>query len=504
MVNEMMIRYQVKQYIFATVFILAFLSFSGAALGKDKITRINLVTYPESASVKVGESLIIKAEFFGTKKKKGLLGSLLGSADSGKESALSTSDWKLELVTKNGGLLSKRFLFQEEKEKLKGGFAGFLSQGLGAVSSKDSVLYTAPARPGKYIVKLTHGSLTKTKTITVVAGKPTSEETVNLTTPMVEGEYAALVKHHAPFIAQETWFRPKADYISRSDYDGNHKSDDNWENLYMGSSQAFVYFAVMETSSHWFLHYNFFHPRDYSDACVVGTCHENDNEGIILTIRRDGTQFGKLELMETLAHNNIYTFSAQPRIKKKVHNIDGDVAFYKRSHPIVFIEAGGHGALGSEYKASLFDTSKMEFKQNTGVTYEYKDGTAERPKHANDRNVGYALVPIEDTWWRLGSSDGPESNDTFDNFYEYVPFGGRPLASRKYIAGSFKGRTAGKNLAKPFWGWHDNRTKKKKVLNTGQWALDPAYAVSVCYKWPKDLPVSTDYTYNPFLESRTP
>ena len=52
-------------------------------------------------------------------------------------------------------------------------------------------------------------------------------------------------------------------------------------------------------------------------------------------------------------------------------------------------------------------------------------------------------------------------------------------------------------MAKPFWGWHDNETRDKKVLATGQWALDPAYAVTRNLTLPG--PVSLRYTFNPYL-----
>ena len=110
------------------------------------------------------------------------------------------------------------------------------------------------------------------------------------------GVFQRLVEHYAPFVAQETWFQPKSDYLARFDLDGDWKGDNNWANAERGSSQAYVHYAVMETDTHWFLVYNFFHPRDYSDKCVAGTCHENDNEGLILTVAKDGSPFGRLQV----------------------------------------------------------------------------------------------------------------------------------------------------------------------------------------------------------------
>jgi hypothetical protein len=65
--------------------------------------------------------------------------------------------------------------------------------------------------------------------------------------------------------------------------------------------------------------------------------------------------------------------------------------------------------------------------------------------------------------------------------------------------GSFLGRKHGANKAKPFWGWHDERTRRGKVLNTGQWALDPAYAITKNVSFPAALPVDLNYIYNPYL-----
>ena len=456
--------------------------------------------FPKRQKFALWKRLLFKQNFTVTKKKSFLENLLGDKADNSKK--IQSNDWKVILTTKNSGWLSKPFLFQEEGEKTKSGIENFIKQGLGAASAKDSILFTAPGKPGKYTIKITAGNLSKEVTIEVSNSAQSSNnaETYNFSSEAKSADpYFYLAEHYAPFIAQETWFNPKADYLARFDYDKNWKGDDNWENLEKGSSQAFVYYTVMETKTHWFVIYNFFHARDYSDVCIVGTCHENDNEGLILTVRKDGSKFGKIEVMETLAHNNIYSFTNDKQIKKGIHNIDEKIDFYKGVQPIIFIEAGGHGVLASSHKTSFFSSEKMDFTQNTGVTYLYKN-KAEKPKNSNDRNVGYALLPIYEEWWSRGNQETDNSNETFDNFYFYEPFGNRPIASAKFIAGAFKGRTASDNMAKPFWAWHDNKTKKKKVLNTGQWALDPAYSITVSLSFPSDKPVSTEYIFNPYLQ----
>jgi hypothetical protein len=408
------------------------------------------------------------------------------------------------ILEANGGWLSKPFLFQGNEvlsSDLKAGQP--LAILLGSVETfvfQDSVLYTAPEKAGKYHVEISLAGQKAKAEIEVNPSFPSRRPPEKISFPPEPANrdpYFPLVEHYTPFIDQETWFTPKADYLTRFDYDGDWEGNNNWDSLDTGTSQAYVHYAVMETQTHWFLIYNFFHPRDYSDRCVVGTCHENDNEGIILTVAKDGSPFGRLQVMETLAHDNIYDFCANPRIRRGVHDIDGEVKFLDESHPIIFIESGGHGVYGSTSGRARVK-NQTEFTAGTGVTYRYK-GVAERPKHANDRNVGYALLPIYTQWWERSMEGRAEANTMFDDFFTYQPFGDRPGARIPRIGGAFLGHKEAANKAKPFWGWHDVLTQKKKVLATGQWGLDPAYGVSINLRFPASDPFSLDYVFNPYL-----
>ncbi len=365
---------------------------------------------------------------------------------------------------------------------------------------QDAVLYTAPAKEGVYTIEATLEGKTATLDITVTAEAPPRvpvEQTVFRFEPPETDPYHPLVAYWAPFVAQETWFQPKSDYIARFDLDGDWAGDNNWENAEIGSSQAYVYYSVMETPTHWFLIYNIFHPRDYSDKCVLGTCHENDNEGLILTVRKDGSERGRLEAMETLAHNNIYSHVADGSgIRNGAHTIDGRIELVDNRRPVVFIEAGGHGVYGSSGSHSRYVVGEDRFTAGTGVTYIYK-GLAERPRHPDDRRVGYDLLPIWDHWW-LRAHEGPGREErTFDSYFRYVPRGDRPRSAHVELAGAFFGVSEAENKAKPFWGWHDVLTRRRSLLATGQWGLDPAYAVTVNLSFPE--PVSTEYLFNPYL-----
>ncbi len=465
------------------------------AYSQVTITEIKLHTEPADARVRPFENVAIQVRVYGRVNDK--------------TGRIRRDGARVKMLDKNGGWLSKPYHFDgvdnekfvDEYQSTAGRIFGSLA---GQYVMQDAVLYTAPEKPGNYRIEATLAGKTATATIHVdwrAAAHKKAETTSFPAEPASLDPYRGLVEHYAPFLAQETWFQPKADYPTRFDYDGDWRGDNNWASLETGTSQAYVHYAVMETATHWFLIYNIYHPRDYSDKCVAGTCHENDNEGLILTIAKSGGQFGRLQTMETLAHNNVYSFVADNRIRNHVHNIDGKIEFYQNSHPVVFVESGGHGVFGTASGHARYRFSKDEFTAGTGITLVYK-GVAERPKHANDRLVGYDLLPIYSQWWLKTNRNGGWNQPTFDDYFTYSPLGGRPPAIFASIGGAFLGRAYGRNKAKPFWGWHDNRTKKKGILAVGQWGLDPAYAVSQDLRFPAGEPFSLDYVFNPYLQTQ--
>lgn len=478
---------------FRLVIISAVLSASAFA---QIVSEIRIVTDPADSRVRPLQTISVQVRAYGN---------ITDADGNGKRVRLRQGGPEVKLDADNSGWLSKPFRFQgnedEEFYQSGGGIGGLIfGQAQSRFTLQDAVLYTAPDKTGSYTLTATLEGKTATATITVANDAKATIPNEKVSFPPEAGSgdsHRSLVEHYAPYIAQETWFQPISDYLHRFDSDGDWKGDNNWKQAEEGSSQAYVYYAVMETETHWFLVYNMFHPRDYSDKCVVGTCHENDNEGMILTVRKDGSRFGRLQTLESLAHNNVYSHSIDRSVKKGVHNIDGSIEIYENSHPVVFIEAGGHGVYGSTGSHSSFRLSDGQFKAGTnGVTYVYK-GKAERPKHAADRNVGYELLPMYDHWWVRAHQGSGRRDKTFDEYYRYEPYGNRPKPPYNEIAGSFLGREKSSNKAKPFWGWHDNRSRKKRVVATGQWALDPAYSVSQNLKFPP--PFSLNYIFNPYL-----
>jgi len=433
-----------------------------------------------------------------------------GDTDAGgakKSGRLREGGWNAAVFPNDGGGISKPFRYQGTDNEAYVETAGSdFSKIFSSVTSrfvvKDSFVYTAPETSGTYRVEVSIGAVREKLEIVVDTDAPATNGPAENTTFPPElpsrDPYRQLVEHWAPYVAQETWFEWQSDALRRFDSDGDWEGANNWENLEKGSSQAYVYYAAIESETHWFLIYNFFHVRDYSDNCVVGTCHENDNEGVVLTIRKGQGEFGRLEAMEALAHNNVYSYTSERAIKKGAHNIEGNIALVDGSHPVVFLEAGGHGALGGTDKKSFFDGTKLRWTQGTGITYRY-GGRADRPRSGTDRDVSYDLLSIEEQWWPRANAPA-EGNQAFSAYYRYQPLGGRPGMKSALVAGSFRGLKEGADKAKPFWGWHDMATQRRRILATGQWAVDPAYGVSKNLTFPAELPFSLTYVYNPYLD----
>jgi hypothetical protein len=170
-------------------------------------------------------------------------------------------------------------------------------------------------------------------------------------TPLVSKR--ALAFHWAPRHIQDVnkaSMNGKADYISRVDYDGDFVTTNNWDNLGNFNTVSSAYFAVTESTTHWFIYYMFYHPRDWATSAAYE--HENDAEGTLVFVRKDGTGFGKFEGMVTQAHgefnpyrnpNVSLTKGSANRTVNTVTSVTTPPETFAR--PQTYQEPSGHGFL---------------------------------------------------------------------------------------------------------------------------------------------------------------
>ncbi len=247
-----------------------------------------------------------------------------------------------------------------------------------------------------------------------------------------------------------------ADYLSAVDFDGDWDMLNNWEHQDDNPSwlKGAVSYSVVETSTHWFIVYAFFHPRDWTDAPdpFDNLQHENDMEGVLLTVRKDGSTYGTLDAMVTVAHDNFYSYvPAGSAYSSGRESVDGSVrlrTYNAYAHPTTRQEAKGHGA---------YAWGGGSFPGDDGIIY-YPSTGADAPSGGNDRSVSYRLVGVFDAagmWARRANSI------TFASF------------------GTFRGNNGEDNAANAPWGWDDHNDGSD--LPRGLLATDPAHLVSAYF-----------------------
>ncbi|BEL07167.1 hypothetical protein Q0Z83_053580 [Actinoplanes sichuanensis] len=268
----------------------------------------------------------------------------------------------------------------------------------------------------------------------------------------------------------------KSDYITRYDFDGNLNGRDNWDNTGTNTDAA-VYYSVVETSTHWYLTYLFFHPRDWIDHPFFETEHENDGEGVLEIVEKDGSEYGSLKAAVTVAHSDFYSYKPSASgWANGTETIDGTLQLQSSphdsfQHPVTAQERGGHGL-----KAwPQYDID------GDGVVYYPSSSVSESPGNANDRDVRYRLIDV--------FADGglwAQRNNT-NLFASLGTFAGD--TSGGCGTGTF---SCGTNSANAPWGWDDGNDAPGR----GEIATDPAKLAASYFSGTGTL--SRSYTYNPY------
>jgi len=262
----------------------------------------------------------------------------------------------------------------------------------------------------------------------------------------------------------------RADYITRFDYDGDWYGINNWNNLNRYALPAYVYYNIAETNSHYYILYADFHPRDWHEWNTLDM-HENDMEGVLVVIQKNGTRYGAFQLMITVAHHDFWSYKDYQSYPSSIvsnnrETIDGDVQFWG-SHPYVYADAKSHAVHGDKR------WEQSNYPGGDGVTY-YPTyyGYAEQPSSGNDRYVPYQLTPLNDLW-----------NRRYDYAFGY------PVTFASY--GTFRGDDGMDNSANAPWAWDDSDDGD---IYSGDIYLRPAYLISRYHSslgW-----VSNEYIYS--------
>ena len=340
----------------------------------------------------------------------------------------------------------------------------------------------------------------------------------------------------APTFYQALGSSPRFDYITRFDFDGDWRGDNNWDNAADERVRlsASVYYAVSETRTHFFALYAAFHPRDYKGGNERGAilsevirdgarrlgdfdrtglaqeavlAHENDLEGVLVVAEKQGAELGRARVVrvETLAHNEFLKYSPGGDGSRGVEQLR-----LRGQSAELFIEPRGHGI-----EAYRGDRDQRESAENGFVIYRYSGRAAEpgggRPVAGDGRleSVGYELVSLYDTLWARAQAG---ANATFGDSFGFATVSVRTRAASgddtalvvepRLLGASLRGVVGGRNMARPPWGWFDNRERERPL---GEWFFDPAGTIARHFS-PSE-PFSLVYLHHPYIgifETSTP
>lgn len=326
----------------------------------------------------------------------------------------------------------------------------------------------------------------------------------------------------APIFYQALGDKPRSDYITNFDFDGDWLGNNNWEHTDDKNFplRAYVYYSISETQTHYFIHYAVFHPRDYKGGelkglilseiiregtkrggkhdptglmAEAGVAHENDMEGLLIVVAKKANNPDRVVFVETFHHDNFSPY------------VPGDAAqgfgTFKTDdgHVLIYIEPKGHGI--EAYSGNEKQTANKEF-----LIYKFA-GKAEDPDVHSEGPVGYDLLPIQTTLWPRAKVSSENKGGTYASAHNYgelsisvVQANGR-IAVKKIKVGeigeAYAGDTGGMNMARPPWAWFDKRRRSDPL---GLWFFDPARIIKRDFN-PRES-FSTAYLQLPFWATK--
>ncbi|MDQ1557617.1 MAG: hypothetical protein QOD32_677 [Pyrinomonadaceae bacterium] len=333
-----------------------------------------------------------------------------------------------------------------------------------------------------------------------------------------------IASQFAPVFRQGVGDKRRLDYITNFDFDGDWRGDNNWDNADNARfpQRAYVYYAVSETQTHFFIHYAVFHPRDYKGSGAGGRvlteiiregkrrggrydptglsneavlAHENDMEGCLVVAAKSGADVraARVVFVETLAHDRFLKY-----LPATVAVEGGKGAFdpvrLDEGRPVLYVEAKGHGV-------AAYDGGDKQTPSNGTLVYKFT-GSADDPDKSAGDEVGYALLPISTTIWPRARGG---VNQTFGVVY---PYGARSISTAQTPSGAlkrrnvnlgslgsaFRGSKGAVNVARPPWGWIDRGDRGQA---RGEWFFDSAVTIKRHFKLADDFSVA--YTHAPLL-----
>lgn len=326
---------------------------------------------------------------------------------------------------------------------------------------------------------------------------------------------AALALRHAPVLLQKVHSRySRADYITRVDFAGGWDGVcRNWDAVwdkrgggYRYNPAAHGYYSVVETHTHYYLLYAFYHPQDWSafwgsparsDPSEANQ-HVHDMEGCLAVVpKRGGGEGETVEALVTVSHRHFLSYAGREpdgrtptgslRVTGWEEDVDGPIEvtsrFSGRGEPAgrlkLYADSGGH-AIRATKRGWGSESNIIRYRPTLGRAESPKESAFEKETDAKFQTVRYQLVSIfeRDGLWAQRENPSVFRPDE----------AGRQAFVEMSDEG---GLTAG--AANPPWGWDDADDGYK----FGDFAWDPARLADGYFAGMGEF--SRQYLHNPYI-----
>lgn len=331
------------------------------------------------------------------------------------------------------------------------------------------------------------------------------ERVIENVAPLATDRHLEVARRYAPAVFHAV--HPelgRMDLPTRVDFDGNLRGDDNWDHFAGHALPPVVYYAALETATHWFLSYHLFHPRDHS--CVrlgIHEEHENDGENLQVVVSK---ATGRPALLFTQAHYfGVAWADPAAGFEGGEEPIAGPIVLCddqgrpdpRGTHAAVFVEAYGHGILGAADPAAPLDRSRGRLAFAEGTTglllLPAAAGAGPQPEPALDAGTArYRLASTLALWPGVRDGTLVGEGGLFDGPTRYRGPRRDVTLPRFYEANRFSGPFGPDRGISPFaldWSFLDGD-------QLGALFFDPALRWKQSVRVP--APWSLDYVDDPF------
>lgn len=220
---------------------------------------------------------------------------------------------------------------------------------------------------------------------------------------------------YAPVVLQETSAPGQSahyDHLCAIDFDGDWNTRNNLASLEKDGERpdlkATVYYAVIETKTHFAIVYSFFHPLDWSYEDQRLWCwYENEIKNVQLLIRKTGAEQMTGQIWSVAVQRShgvdFYKTSACQLGEKGISFKTAAIMLTDATgkpcadgtHPVLVMTSGRHQLFMPEEKPELF-ANRHTLKLMRGITYLPATANPEPGEKAS--RIAYTLVSLTQVW----------------------------------------------------------------------------------------------------------